>query len=64
MTKAEIIEMMKDMDDNQEVAVVMKSTDRDGIRYHYKETNYLGVVRVDAEPVAKCLGNPLYVKED
>lgn len=62
MTVKEMMAILATMDENAEVAFVTSGTDRDGIMYQGKRTDYVGITTADAEPIKRVCGNPIYVK--
>jgi hypothetical protein len=62
MTKRELMEMIKDMDDNTEIEFVKDTQDRDGFWGQNKVTDIVGIVAKNAEPIGTFYGNNIYVK--
>jgi hypothetical protein len=68
MSKKKLIEMMKDIDDNAEIAMVISQPDRDGIpeqRLIKDFLHYVGIVgflEANAKPVGSLMGNKVYIK--
>lgn len=61
MTKKELLEMIKDIDENEEVVAVLCEYDRDGIYEEYKTNKFVGIIKKDAEPIKKIMGNNIYI---
>jgi hypothetical protein len=61
MTKRELMEIIKNMDDNTEIEFVEDTQDRDGFWGQNKVTDIVGIVAKNAEPIGKFYGNNIYI---